>query len=186
MFIVYRLQIQQNYINNAISNLQNYMIVGRPGFYSHLTKNETIKQAENAIENFEKERGNHKKLIEQLEAMLKKGEKSQLDFNKEKDNILLQIENVNQRISRFQERVDKIVDRENWRYKIEHSAFVTILYLISLFCLSLIGLIYSNYFSKNIFDGNMYTISILCLLLGGLANLVICCAISLDLGKPRI
>lgn len=186
MFIVYRLQIQQNNINNAVRNLQNSMVVGKPELYSHLSRDETIKEGQYRIKQLQGDIEFQEKMIKQLDEQLSKGKISELDYNREKDNCLNIVKNRKQEIFRFQIRINKIVEREHWRNNIKYSAFVIILYLIGLFCLSLIGLLYSNHFSKNIFLGNMFTIAIFCLLLGGLLNLVICCAVSLDIGRPRI
>lgn len=179
MFIVYRLQIQENSIYEALRILQRSMSIGEPEYMFHYNEKETIVEAETRIRNLEEETKRLEGLNNGLDEDFGNGKVGQSIYAGAKENNSGLIKSNAQEIVRFKNRITNIFKGKNKKKEIRRSALVTILYLVVLFFTSLIGLIYSDYFSQNIYCADIFIGGTVFYLLGGLYFLVRCCTVSL-------
>lgn len=181
MFIVYRLQIQQDKTNNALSILRGYL--GGDDFknYSHLTQEEILNIAENKIKHLKDKVEEYEKRLQDLK---KDKNRTQDEIDRGVNPILNSIKGYEEKLSEFESKTKSVKDMDDHKHIIKWLAFPTILWLVGLFILSLLGLISSDFFKSNYIWGNVYTTVIFLLLLLGLALIVWCCGVSLDMGKP--
>ena len=180
MFIVYRLQIQENNINDAIRTLQRSMSVGRPELFFHLSEQETIQEVEYRIKAAKERISSIRESMVCDEEVFKAKQLSEIEFKNRKECNSADIKNREKEIFGFQTRIDNIASKNRWRSKIRKSAILTIVYLVVLFISSIIGLMYSGYFSENSYKGDACTVLIFIFLLAGLYFLIRCFIMSLE------
>jgi hypothetical protein len=184
MFIVYRLQIQQDNINAAIANMREYLArITTQGDFAHLTKEELIGKVEHEIKENNAQIDKEK---ERIEIIKKEANMPQSQKDTIINSHLRTIRKNETEIKGYQIRIDNIKKRDEFRHTIKSLAFPTILALVILFILSVIGLVFSTFFRDNPLWGNIFVVVIFCFLLLGLALLIVCCAVSLDMGAPKI
>jgi len=181
MFIVYRLQIQEDRINYDSNRLRSYFELHVRHLPPHYTNSDTLSEAE-------KEVGIRKKQIETYEDNIKEIEESLKNNRIEEQVAKRKIQEYSNNISRTEDTLNGLKERigsakksSNQRNVLKKVAFWTILYLCSLFWVSIVCLLFSNVFSKNYVVGIICIVETLIFLAGGLLLLIKCCAVSLDI-----
>ncbi len=186
LFIVYRLQIQENRLTEAVRALQRYLSKHDPEKLFYLEKEETIELAENKIAERERLIVEQTGILKGFEEKLKNKQGLQSSLENEIANCKNRIQDDNNTILNLNIREKAITGIESYKNIILQSALVTIVYLTVLFFLSMVGLMYSKYLEKNTKLGNDCILSTFILLFIGLILLLICCAESLNFGRPAI
>ena len=181
MFIVYRLQIQQDNINNALSILKKQAGGYDAADYSHLSLDEMINLAKNKIKYIKDCIEKDEKHIQELS---NDNNKTEDEIKRKVNTILSSIQGFKERLSEFEIKIKSVEDMDKHKHRIKWLAFPTILWLVVLFILNILGLAFSSFFSQNQFWGITSVIIILLLLLMGLFLIVWCCGVSLDMRKP--
>ncbi len=186
LFIVYRLQIQENRINDAVRKLQEYMSFNELGETSHLTKEETLGKVEIQIENILRDIEFQKRAVKANDVRIENKEGDIVYFEGQKAMHLVSIKNGEKTISGLQKKKKEVGGEEKYKVDLQWSAFIAIIFMTFTFFVSSIGLVLSEYFKLNILLGHKHLIRVFILLLGALMLLLLSCAAGLDMGRPRL
>ncbi len=166
--------------------MQRYLSKHDPEKLFYLEKEETIELAENKIAERERLIVEQTGILKGFEEKLKNKQGLQSSLENEIANCKNRIQDDNNTILNLNIREKAITGIESYKNIILQSALVTIVYLTVLFFLSMVGLMYSKYLEKNTKLGNDCILSTFILLFIGLILLLICCAESLNFGRPAI
>jgi hypothetical protein len=163
VFIVYRLQIQENRISDAIKDLQKGL--------SDITTRDNFNMIRDAtMDAVDKEINFREKKILQYKEELEKKPQDQYYLN--------EMKREERGIAVLKLKKQKVKNEEWYAKQIRYSALITIIYFIILFISSILGFLHT------------YTYAgiqrIVIFLIGGLVLLGLCCAVSLDFGRPAL
>jgi len=186
MFIIYRLQMQENNINETVRALQRYLSPIHPDKLFYMTREETTAMADGEINHHTIQIKHFKEEIAQSEEKLKRREGNESFLNGRIRSLSENIRVESLKIDSLQSRKSAIILKENYRDGIQFSAFISLAYMGFLFFGSLIALTHGNFFLKHQKLGNGFVLATLILLLGGLFLSGICCLVGLNMGRSMV
>ncbi|MFA6216690.1 MAG: hypothetical protein WDL87_03450 [Candidatus Omnitrophota bacterium] len=186
VFIIYRLQLLENENKETVQNLQRYLYPSQPEKLFYLTKRETLTRADYEWKSCESQIKEQTLVIKDIDQRIKNEKEETKVLESRKSDCTNIIGWNKERISGFDERVSKLVGGEKYKNTIQWAAFITFLFMMIVFVLSLLGLIFSKYLENNIGVGNEAVLNIFILLLGALTQLTLCCMAGLNIGRPAL
>lgn len=180
MLIVYRLQIQQGDIREAVRSLQMYLTNYKREAFFYLTEKETILAVQKDIEVLKKEKEDKQTEIHDLDQMAREGQQDapvrNTDSQKARAKESLRI--IETKLEGWSERFSQYRLSNKKREQIKNIGFRTIVYLLVLFLVSLLSLSFTKYFKDNYAYGFAWFWTMIIFLCAGLYLLIRCSYIS--------